>query len=131
MCVAEEIAMAFRRSTADVARVAGRDADQDGSGDLARLVVDEITWYMREHKVSRAELAQAMKVSPGRVSQILSGDENLTLRTLSGVLAALGAQVDFTLQPPDQPAELLDPPDKPGDFDNDLVRAVNGAASAP
>src|SRR4030081_78829 len=111
MCVAEEIAMAFRRSTGDGARVAGRDADQDGSGDLAR-VVDKITWNMRDHRVPGAELAQAMNVSPGRVSQILSGDENLTLRTLSGVLAALGAQVDFTLRPPDEPADLLDPPDK-------------------
>jgi transcriptional regulator with XRE-family HTH domain len=34
-----------------------------------------------------------MGVSPGRVSQILSGDENLTLRTLSSVAAALGAEV--------------------------------------
>lgn len=118
--------MAFRRSAGDVARV----ADQEESGDLARLIVDEITWYMREHKVSRAQLAQSMSVSPGRVSQILSGDENLTLRTLSGVLAALGAQVDFTLRPPDEPADLLDPPEEPGEFDDGIVRPVSGAASA-
>jgi transcriptional regulator with XRE-family HTH domain len=122
--------MAFRRSARDVARAAARDADQDASGDLARLVVDEITWYMREHKVSRTELAQAMNVSPGRVSQVLSGDENLTLRTLSGVLAALGAQIDLTLRPPDEPADLLDPPENPGEFDDDTVRPVKGAASA-
>jgi transcriptional regulator with XRE-family HTH domain len=121
--------MAFRRSAGDVARAA-RDGDQDGPGDLARLVVDEITWYMREHKTSRAELAQAMNVSPGRVSQILSGDENLTLRTLSGVLVALGAQVDFTLRPIDEPTDLLDPPEHPGEFDDDTTRPVKGAASA-
>jgi hypothetical protein len=40
-----------------------------------------------------------MGVSPGRVSQILSGDENLTLRTLSGVMAALGANFELTLRP--------------------------------
>jgi transcriptional regulator with XRE-family HTH domain len=80
----------------------------DVSVDLTRLIVDEITWYMREHKVSRAELAQAMNVSPGRVSQVLSGDENLTLRTLSGVLSALGAQVDFALRSPEEPTDLLD-----------------------
>jgi hypothetical protein len=45
-----------------------------------------------------------MGVSPGRVSQILSGDENLTLRTISGVLAALGAELEVTLHPVDGPA---------------------------
>jgi transcriptional regulator with XRE-family HTH domain len=83
---------------------------------LSRLVVDEITWFMREQKVSRTELAHAMGVSPGRVSQILSGDENLTLRTLSGVLAALGAEAEFTLRPADEPTELLAGLAEPDDF---------------
>jgi transcriptional regulator with XRE-family HTH domain len=96
--------MAFRRRTGDVAV---RPSDHDESGDLARLVVDEITWYMREHKVTRAELAQAMNVSAGRVSQILSGDGNLTLRTLSSVFMALGTEVEFSLRPLDEPVELL------------------------
>ncbi len=91
--------MAFRHDT----RVSG-----DHSADLARLVVDEISWYMRENKISRAELAQEMGVSPGRVSQILSGDGNLTLRTLSSVFVAIDAQVDFTLRP-------VEPPDDPVD----------------
>jgi transcriptional regulator with XRE-family HTH domain len=119
--------MAFRRRTGDVARSAIRKADHEEPADLARLVVDEITWYMREHKVSRAQLAQAMNVSPGRVSQVLSGDENLTLRTLSGVLAALGAQVDFALRPPDEPADLLDPPDKSDEFSDEVTGAATGA----
>ncbi|MDR7273879.1 helix-turn-helix domain-containing protein [Catenuloplanes atrovinosus] len=72
------------------------------AGDLGRLVVDEVTWYMRENKVTRGELAQAMGVSPGRVSQILSGEENLTLRTLCSVVEALGAQVEFALRPVDE-----------------------------
>jgi transcriptional regulator with XRE-family HTH domain len=74
-------------------------------------MIDEITWYMREHKVSRAQLAQSMNVSPGRISQVLSGDENLTLRTLSGVLTALDAQVEFSLRPQDDPVELIEPED--------------------
>jgi hypothetical protein len=32
------------------------------------------------------------------VSQILSGDENLTLRTLSSVAAALGAEIELALR---------------------------------
>lgn len=74
----------------------------DGGGtaaDLAPDVIDEITWYMREHKVSRADLAGAMGVSPGRVSRILSGGERLTPRTLGAVLAALGARLEITLRP--------------------------------
>jgi len=79
-------------------RAIGRGAD------LTRMVVDEVSWYMSEHKITRADLAQDMGVSPGRVSQILSGDENLTLRTLSGVLAAVGATPELILRPADGPA---------------------------
>ncbi|MFI6598352.1 helix-turn-helix domain-containing protein [Nonomuraea sp. NPDC050536] len=88
--------MAFRRTTQDV--------DTGRPGGLATDVVDEITWYMREHKITRADLAASMRVSPGRVSQILSGDENLTLKTLNAVITALGARLDLTLttaEPPD------------------------------
>lgn len=87
--------MALRRLVGHIAR----DGGQEERADLCRLVVDEVTWYMREHKVNRAELAKSMGVSPGRVSQILSGDENLTLRTLSSVVSALGAQFDVALRP--------------------------------
>jgi transcriptional regulator with XRE-family HTH domain len=80
---------------------AGTDEDPGGPGgappDLQRTFVDEVTWFMSQHKISRADLAQSMGVSPGRVSQILSGDENLTLRTLSSVAAALGAEVEVIL----------------------------------
>jgi transcriptional regulator with XRE-family HTH domain len=89
--------MAFRRSTADEA----------SPGGLAQDAVDEITWYMREHKVSRADLAASMGVSAGRVSQILSGDENLTLRTLGSVVNALGARMEFTLSEGDEQSLLL------------------------
>jgi transcriptional regulator with XRE-family HTH domain len=81
---------------------------RDESGDLTGGIVDEVTWFMREHKISRADLAQSMGVSPGRVSQILSGEENLTLRTLSSVVNALGARVEVTLRSVDEPADLLD-----------------------
>ena len=93
--------MAFRKRP-------GRDDHRDESGDLTGGIVDEITWFMREHKISRADLAHSMGVSPGRVSQILSGEENLTLRTLSSVVNALGARVEVTLRSVDEPAELLD-----------------------
>jgi len=61
-------------------------------------VTNEINWRMRQHKLTRAELASHMDVSPGRVSQILSGGENLTLRTLAGLAVALDSRFEIALR---------------------------------
>ncbi len=90
--------MVLRRS----APATARDDFPGEPADLARAFVDEVTWFMTEHKLSRADLAQAMGVSAGRVSQILSGGENLTLRTLSSVISALGAELEITLHPAEE-----------------------------
>jgi transcriptional regulator with XRE-family HTH domain len=66
---------------------------------LPREVTTAITWRMKQLGVNKADLARAMGVSPGRVSQILSGDENITLRTLASVCVALDAQLDVKLVP--------------------------------
>ena len=47
--------------------------------------------------LTRADLAARMGVSPGRVSQILGGGENLTLRTLAALSTALDARFDIAL----------------------------------
>ena len=58
-----------------------------------RLVV-EITELMckimKEHGVKRGELAQRLNKSKGRISQILNGETNPTLRTVADVFTALG-----------------------------------------
>ena len=64
---------------------------------LVTQLTNEITWYMRECGITRADLAARMGVSPGRVSQILGGGENLTLRTLAALSAALNAHLDIEL----------------------------------
>ena len=72
------------------------------SRELARLpreVTTAITWRMEQLGVNKAELARAMGVSPGRVSQILSGDGNLTLHTLAAVCVALDARLEAKLVP--------------------------------
>jgi transcriptional regulator with XRE-family HTH domain len=66
---------------------------------LITQVTNEIDWLMREDKISRADLAARMGVSPGRVSQVLSGGENLTLRTLAALGAALDAHFEVELRP--------------------------------
>ena len=66
---------------------------------LVTQLTNEINWYLRERGISRADLAARMHVSPGRVSQILSGGENLTLRTLAALSTALDARFDLALSP--------------------------------
>ena len=60
-------------------------------------VATAVTWFMEQHKIDRAQLATLLDVTRGRVSQILSGDENLTLRTLAAVAAALDAHFEVRL----------------------------------
>jgi len=64
---------------------------------LVTELTNEINWYMRERGLTRADLAARMGVSPGRVSQILGGTENLTLRTLAALSTALDARFDIEL----------------------------------
>jgi transcriptional regulator with XRE-family HTH domain len=64
---------------------------------LVTQLTNEINWHMRERGLSRADLAARMGVSPGRVSQILGGGENLTLRTLAALSTALDARFDLQL----------------------------------
>jgi transcriptional regulator with XRE-family HTH domain len=59
---------------------------------LVTQLTNAINWHMQEHGLTRAELAARMGVSPGRVSQILGGGENLTLRTLAALSTALDAR---------------------------------------
>jgi transcriptional regulator with XRE-family HTH domain len=66
---------------------------------LVTQLTNEVTWCLRERGLTRADLAARMGVSPGRVSQILSGGENLTLRTLAALSTALDARFDVQLSP--------------------------------
>jgi len=70
--------------------------------ELSRLITqltNEITWQLSERGLTRADLATRLGVSPGRVSQILSGGENLTLRTLASLAAALDSRFELELTP--------------------------------
>ncbi len=64
---------------------------------LVTQLTNEVNWHMRERGLTRADLAARMGVSPGRVSQILGGGENLTLRTLAALATALDARFDIEL----------------------------------
>jgi transcriptional regulator with XRE-family HTH domain len=82
------------------ASAAQKDIEAQVDEELSRLVTEitnEITVYLRERGLTRAELASRMGVSPGRISQVLSGGENLTLRTLAALSTALDAEFDVQL----------------------------------
>lgn len=68
---------------------------------LRRELTTAVTLFMkdRENPISKRELAERMKVTPGRVSQILAGDDNLTLRSLAAVSVALDARFRVELVP--------------------------------
>ncbi len=67
---------------------------------LARQATVEVAGLLGKRDMSRADLARLMDVSPGRVSQILSGDENLTLRSLAAVADALELDVKISFVEP-------------------------------
>ena len=88
--------MGFRTGASPDQRNTETQIDDEMLALLTQLT-NEITWYMREQGLSRADLASRMGVSPGRVSQILGGGENLTLRTLAALSTALDARFDVEL----------------------------------
>lgn len=59
---------------------------------------DAIEDRMEEQDIRGKALAAAAGLSEGRISQILSGDKNLTLKTLAGIGVALGARFVAELQ---------------------------------
>lgn len=66
---------------------------------LAVTVGEAIAARMDELGVNRAELARKMGVSGPRVTQVLAGSDNLTLKTIVAVANALEAKVQFGLAP--------------------------------
>ena len=53
---------------------------------------------MEEQGVTQADLARKMGVSRARVSQILSGSDNLTLKSIVAVAIGLDSRVDLKLK---------------------------------
>ncbi|MCC3772681.1 helix-turn-helix domain-containing protein [Streptomyces sp. UNOC14_S4] len=74
---------------------------------VARHATASLAGLVAERGMSRKDLAERMGVSPGRVSQILSGDENLTLRSLVAVAEALDVRMEISFFEDRQPAPEL------------------------
>jgi transcriptional regulator with XRE-family HTH domain len=79
-----------------------RALDARTDEELSRMITqltNEINWHLQQNHLTRADLASRMGVSPGRVSQVLSGGENLTLHTLAGLATACDARFELELVP--------------------------------
>ncbi|MBQ0983545.1 helix-turn-helix transcriptional regulator [Streptomyces sp. F63] len=88
----------------------GESETDAAAAKLARQAATALAGELAARGLSRSDLARLMGVSPGRVSQILSGDANLTVRSLAGAAAAMGARVEirFTDTPRPQSARRSD-----------------------
>lgn len=65
--------------------------------DLVDSLSDQIAEYMEETGISKAELAKRMGTSRALVTKVLSGDSNMTLKTLSKILHHLGAKPEIKI----------------------------------
>lgn len=66
-----------------------------------RLLVDVaamICQLMKTKNMNRKELADALQVTKGRVTQILGGERNLTLRTLADIFTVLGVSLTLNVE---------------------------------
>ena len=74
--------------------------DEEFQFELASIDLrTSIIQQMDSAGLSRSDLAERMGVSRARVSQILNGQDNLTLKTLVAIAHALGATVSVSLCP--------------------------------
>ncbi len=67
-----------------------------------RLIVDVtelICKAMNENGLKKAELAAALGTTRGYISQCLNGEKNLTLKTVSDILATLGLRMKVSAEP--------------------------------
>ena len=61
--------------------------------ELILEVTEAVSVVMEKEGISKAQLAKRLGKTKGFISQLLSGGRNLTLRTLAGLVDALGYRV--------------------------------------
>lgn len=66
---------------------------------LALEIGEQIVERMEELGLTQADLARKMGVSRARISQILRGDDNLTLKSVVAVAIGLDCRVGMRLKP--------------------------------
>lgn len=91
--------MKLRRGTLEeVRRLRETETAKDAYEEeiLFGKVQEQLVGLMEKHGLRQQDLASRLDVTPGRISQMLSGGENMTLRTLARIGRALDARFDVT-----------------------------------
>lgn len=57
---------------------------------IQKMITDGVNEYMNEHKVGFNELARQLNWSPSKFAKVRRGEANLTLTSLTQLLALLG-----------------------------------------
>jgi transcriptional regulator with XRE-family HTH domain len=66
---------------------------------LVLWTTERIAEVMQQSELTRADLARLLGTSRANVTGLLSGERNLTLRTLADVCFALGYRADLRMEP--------------------------------
>jgi transcriptional regulator with XRE-family HTH domain len=100
-------------------------AAHDGLPDALKAVdiAADLTLLLNHAGMSRADLARALGWSRARVTQVLSGHENLTVQTISAVTQALGYTFDAVFRKTGAPAPAQ-PWDAQGSSAPDMVNTL-------
>lgn len=69
-------------------------------------VAADLTLLLRHAGMSREDLAIKLGLSTDRLSQVLSGHENITVQTIAAVAGALGYKFDVVFRKADAPSIL-------------------------
>lgn len=79
------------------------EGDPEFEFDLLAIEIGErIVERMERLQMTRTELAAKIGVSKARISQILGGQDNLTLKSLVAVATGLGSRVEVRLKSKEQ-----------------------------
>jgi len=62
-------------------------------------VTEDLLLEMRTRGIERAQLAERLDKSKGHVSQLFSGERNMTLRTIANICWALDLEPTFKFEP--------------------------------
>lgn len=91
---------------------------------LVMSATDGICEMLEKNGMSRADLAREIGRTRGYVTQLLSGERNMTLHTLSDLAFACNARVALTWEPLSQTLEEPEILDEQWEVSANVVRAV-------
>jgi len=91
----------------------------------AQSIAIALASAVHETGMTRAQLAEKLGWKPSRVTKILTGSENLTLRTIHQVCAAIGLEFDMVLRQPGERTVIV------GDRQTELLIKTNLGKNRP